>query len=152
MIFLVFFGGTPASKLVSTQGTGICIFLPTGWWVPLTPKHCESWWCRFWVPRPPPVLAAIISISCAFVQRPATNDLHILFSIVVSSHFLLDLSRLFRCLGEGGRGVGDAWLVFVSSKTCIIKGFWSFRALLELILRFGAFEPQKTAFPVKNVF
>ena len=51
-------------------------------------------------------LAANISISCAFVQRPATSDLHILFSSVVSSHFLFDLSRHFRRLGEGGGGVG----------------------------------------------
>ena len=49
-------------------------------------------------------LAATISNSCGFVQRPATSDLHILFSIVVSSHFLLDLSGGFRRLGEGGRG------------------------------------------------
>ena len=95
-------------------------------------------------------LAATISNSCAFVQRPATSDLHILFSIVVSSHFLLDQSRLFRRLGEGGRGGGDARLVFVSSKACIRTGFCSFRALLELIPRFGAFKPQKTAFPVKK--
>ena len=97
-------------------------------------------------------LAATISNSCGFVQRPATSDLHILFSIVVSSHFLLDQSRLFRRLGEGGRGGGDARLVFVSSKACIRTGFCSFRALAELIPRFGAFKPQKTAFPVKKTY
>ena len=86
-------------------------------------------------------LAATISNSCGFVQRPATSDLHILFSIVVSSHFLFDLSRHFRRLGEGGGG--DARLVFVSSKACIRTGFCPFRALVELILRFGAVKVQK---------
>ena len=97
-------------------------------------------------------LAATISNSCGFVQRPATRDLHILFSIVVSSYFLLDQSRHSRRLGEGGRGGGDARLVFVSSKACIRTGFYSLRALAELIPRFGAFKPQKNGFSNKKMY
>ena len=64
-----------------------------------------------------------------------------LFSNGNYSHFLFHLSEHFRRLGEGGGG--DVRLVFVSSKTCIRKGFCPFRALLELILRFGAVKVQK---------
>ena len=46
-------------------------------------------------------LAATISISCAFVQRPATSDSHMLFSNGVYTYFSFDLSRHFSRLGEG---------------------------------------------------
>ena len=87
-------------------------------------------------------LAATISNSCGFVQRPATKDLHILFSIVLFSQFLLDQSRHSRRLVEGGRGGGDVRVLFVSSKTCIRTGFCPFRILAELILRFGVVRVQ----------
>ena len=44
---------------------------------------------------------------------------------------------------RGVEGGGDARLVFFSTKTCIRTGFYTFRILAELILRFGVFKPQK---------
>ena len=49
-------------------------------------------------------LAATISNSCGFVQRPATNGLHILFSNSNYSHFLYHHSEPSRRDGEGGGG------------------------------------------------
>ena len=97
-------------------------------------------------------LAATISNSCGFVQRPATNGLHILFSNSNYSHFLYHHSEHSRCDGEGVEGGGDARLVFFSSKTCIRTGFYSFRILAELILRFGVFKPQKNGFSSKKTY
>ena len=69
-------------------------------------------------------LAATISISCAFVQRPATSDLHILFSSGVSSHFLFGLSRHFRHLveGVGGMGMPDWYLSHPNRAKLMLSG------------------------------
>ena len=51
-------------------------------------------------------LAGTISISCAFVQRPATNDSYINISDGVYTNFKIGVSGHSRSTGEGAVGGG----------------------------------------------